>query len=499
MPLTPIQLRRDALQIWQAGVDAVRPQRLIPQSLRVEGDSLLLGDEAIPLDAIHRIAVVGAGKAGAAMAEAVESALGPKLMAEKQLIGWVNVPADTVGGTAGLSSSGSQITGLDGTGQSTAGQASSATHPTVPRRIHLHPARPAGVNEPTPEGVAGATEILRLVESLGPDDLCLCLISGGGSALMPAPVEGITLADKLAVTRHLSAAGANIEQLNTVRKQLSRIKGGGLLRACRAGHVVSLIVSDVLGDPLDVIASGPTVPDSSTPQAALAVLEQFHAREAGIAPTVFDYLQRATTETNSRGPTARGRTATNLILANNATAVAAAAEEARRLGYAVEAVSATHSEGLTEDIGRDLAQKALAMRAHSPAAACFISGGEPVVRLVDSSRRGLGGRNQQLVLAALLRLLDDGAERIAILSGGTDGEDGPTDAAGALLDADVLAAARREKLDPADYLARNDAYHFLQPLDALIKTGPTQTNVCDVRVVLTATPSGADIPVCRDV
>ena len=130
------------------------------------------------------------------------------------------------------------------------------------QRIHLHAARPAGVNEPTPEGVAGALEILRLVESLGPDDLCLCLISGGGSALMPAPVEGITLADKLAVTRHLSAAGANIEQLNTVRKQLSRIKGGGLLRACRAGRLVSLIISDVLGDPLDVIASGPTVPDS---------------------------------------------------------------------------------------------------------------------------------------------------------------------------------------------------------------------------------------------
>ncbi len=146
----------------------------------------------------------------------------------------------------------------------------------------MHAARPAGVNEPTPEGVAGAEEILRLVESLGPDDLCLCLISGGGSALMPAPVEGITLADKLAVTRHLSAAGANIEQLNTVRKQLSRIKGGGLLRACRAGRMVSLIISDVLGDPLDIIASGPTVPDSSTPQAALDVLERFDARAAGI-------------------------------------------------------------------------------------------------------------------------------------------------------------------------------------------------------------------------
>ena len=233
------ELRRDALRIWQAGLEAVRPERLVPQWLRVEGRTLVIGSEvdaascrvlaALPLDSIRRIAVVGGGKAGAGMAEAVERALGPELMAEKQLVGWVNVPADCI-------------------------------RPL--RRIHLHAARPAGVNEPRPEGVAGANEILRLVESLGPDDLCLCLISGGGSALMPAPVEGITLADKLAVTRHLSAAGANIEQLNTVRKQLSRIKGGGLLRACRAGRLATLIISDVLGDPLDAIASGPTVCDS---------------------------------------------------------------------------------------------------------------------------------------------------------------------------------------------------------------------------------------------
>jgi glycerate 2-kinase len=450
----------------------------------------------LPLDRIRRIVVVGAGKAGAGMAEAVETALGPTLMAEKRLAGWVNVPADCV-------------------------------RPL--QRIHLHAARPAGVNEPTPEGVAGSMEILRLVESLGPDDLCLCLISGGGSALMPAPVEGITLADKLAITRHLSAAGANIEQLNTVRKQLSRIKGGGLLRACRAGRMVALIISDVLGDPLDVIASGPTVPDTSTPQAALAVLEQFGVRETKIAPAAMAHLESVM---NSRGPTARGEAPTgstsvpnrtdrgplapgysplrpnnerplpssvlNLILANNATAVAAASQEAVRLGYAVAAENATHSEGQAEDVGRDLAERALAMRAaaasHVGAAVelppqhwptCFISGGEPVVKLIESSHRGVGGRNQQLVLAALLRLFDDGANGIALLSGGSDGEDGPTDAAGAFLDADVLGAAHDQRLDPADFLARNDAYRFFEPLGALIKTGPTQTNVCDIRVVLT--------------
>jgi glycerate 2-kinase len=497
---TPAQLRRDALQIWRAGVDAVLPQRLVPRCLRVEGQSLRIANDAIPLDAIRRIVVVGAGKAGAGMAAAVEKALGPKLMADKQLVGWVNVPADVAAGC----------------------------QPAL-RRIHLHAARPAGVNEPTPEGVAGSLEILRLVESLGPDDLCLCLISGGGSALMPAPVEGITLADKLAITQHLSAAGANIEQLNTVRKQLSRIKGGGLLRACRAGRLVSLIISDVLGDPLDLIASGPTVPDTSTPQAALAVLERFGVPGANIAPAAITYLEHLA---NSRGPTARGQASVetyevigaadrgplapgyspsccssdsalhlsvaNIVLANNATAVAAAAEEAERLGYSVVSESATHSEGQAEAVGRELAEWALRMRAdctpqvgaavqlptQQARPTCFVSGGEPVVKLVDKSRRGLGGRNQQLVLAALLRLLDDGAEGIALVSGGTDGEDGPTDAAGALLDADVLAAAREKNLDPADFLVRNDAYHFFEPLGALLKTGPTQTNVCDVRVVL---------------
>jgi glycerate 2-kinase len=450
------QLRRDALQIWQAGVNAVRSYRLVQRSLRVAGRNLEIGTQAIPLDSVRRIAVVGAGKAGAGMAEGVENALGPELMAEKQLTGWVNVPADCV---------------------------------RTLQRIHLHAARPAGVNEPRPEGVAGVEEILRIVSSLGPDDLCLCLISGGGSALMPAPVEGISLADKLAVTRHLSAAGANIEQLNAVRKQLSRIKGGGLLRACTAGRLVSLIISDVLGDPLDVIASGPTVPDSSTPRDALAVLERFDARTAGISPAVFDYLSFSGRVYAARDPgvdAGAKREVLNLVIGNNATAVAAAAGEAKRLGYAVISESATQSEGPTEEVGRRLADTALRSASNREQPTCLISGGEPVVKLVDASRRGLGGRNQQLVLAALLQLANHGAKGVALLSGGTDGEDGPTDAAGAFCDAEVFADAHRRGLDPADFLARNDAYNFFLPLDALVKTGPTHTNVCDVRVVLTA-------------
>jgi glycerate 2-kinase len=449
---SPDQLRRDALRIWQAGADAVRSQRLVREALRVEGSDLLIGDQRLRLGALRRIAVVGAGKAGAGMAAAVEEALGPRLMEEKQLTGWINVPADCV-------------------------------RPL--RRIMLHPARPPGVNEPTPAGAAGSREILRIAASLGPEDLCLCLISGGGSALMPAPVEGISLDDKLQVTRYLSAAGANIEQLNTVRKQLSRIKGGGLARACRAGRLISLIISDVPGDPLDVIASGPTVEDRSTPQAALRVLDSFAARGSGISPRVFEYLEQK----HQRGRPRPTSQVTNLVIGNNATAVDAAGLEAERLGYSHAMLSAERPEGPAEEVGRHLAEMALRMRDQPsvgarPGPDCLISGGEPVVTLVDESRRGLGGRNQQLVLAALERLADDGAEGIALLSGGTDGEDGPTDAAGAILDAAVLRAARQQNLDPADYLARNDAYHFFQPLDALIRTGPTHTNVCDVRVVV---------------
>lgn len=447
----PKNLRRDALQIWRAGLDAVRAQRLVRQTFHVSGQTLHLGDETISLASLRRIAVVGAGKAGAGMAEAVEEILGAELLAEKQVAGWVNVPADCV-------------------------------QPL--RHIHLHAARPAGSNEPTPEGVAGSRQIVRLIESLGPDDLCLCLISGGGSALMPAPVEGVSLDDKLAVTRHLSASGANIEQLNLVRRHLSRLKGGGLLRACRAGRLVALIISDVLGDPLEAIASGPTVPDASTPQAALDVLEQFQSREAGISRRVFDYLRQARDPQKSPAtsePTC-GKVV-NLVIGNNATAVQAAAEEAKRLGYAVVAAGATRSEGLAEDIGRRLAEEAVALR-DGPSPACLISGGEPVVKLVEPKRRGLGGRNQQLVLAAAVQFGAGNAENLALLSGGTDGEDGPTDAAGAFLDAEVLAAAQQQHLDPSDYLARNDAYHFFAPLNALLKTGPTHTNVCDLRVIL---------------
>ena len=245
------------------------------------------------------------------------------------------------------------------------------------------------MNEPTPAGVAGAEEILRLVGSLTPADLCLCLISGGGSALLPAP-EGVGLDDKLALTRHLSAAGANIEELNTVRKQLSRIKGGGLARACRAGRLAALIISDVLGDPLDLIASGPTVPlDRSTPEAALEVLRKFPAPDAAFSPRVLRYLEekQGRRPDQAAAPLCR---VTNLVIGNNAKAVDAAGRKAESLGYRPATTCAARSEGPAEDVGRQLAEMALRMRA-GPGPNCLVSGGEPIVRLVEPSRRGLGG------------------------------------------------------------------------------------------------------------
>lgn len=445
MPRPHAQLRRDALAIWNAGLAAVAPERLVGQALQREGSTLWIDEEPLALEAIQRIAVVGAGKAGAGMAAAVEAILGEALLDQKKLLGWVNVPEDTV-------------------------------RPL--RRIHLCGARPAGVNEPTEAGVAGTRRILEIVGSLGPRDLCLCLISGGGSALLPAPVEAITLEDKLALTRHLSAAGANIEQLNAVRKQLSRVKGGRLARACRAGRLVTLLISDVLGDPLDVIASGPTVDDASTPEQALAVLEQFHARQAGIAERVFDYLRSQRGQRRPALPEV-----TNLVIGNNATAVDAAGEEAVRRGYSPAMLSATASEGPAEELGRHLARLAVRMR-DAAGPDCLISGGEPTVCLAPQEIRGRGGRNQQLVLAALDELASDGAEGLVLLSGGTDGEDGPTDAAGAWLDAQVLSAARQQGQSSADALARCDAYSFFLPLEALLRTGPTGTNVCDLRVLV---------------
>jgi hydroxypyruvate reductase len=486
MPRSPAQLRADALAIWHAGLEAVRSDRLVREQVRVEGEWLLIGEETWKLADINRIAVVGAGKAGAGMAAGLETALGPRVLAEKKVVGWINVPADCV---------------------------RKLSH------IHLHAARPAGVNEPTEEGVFGTQRILEIVASLGPTDLCLCLISGGGSALLPAPVPGVSLADKQAIARLLSSAGANIKELNTVRKQLSRIKGGGLARACPAEHLVSLIISDVLGDPLDVIASGPTVLNTASAARALEVVERLIPDKTAIPASINNYLASKAAQKRRGRSAIKGigirstvmtsvqhfPTTLNLVIGNNALAVDAAGIEAERRGYSHAMHAANSLEGPAEAVGIHHAQMALRML-REPGPDCLITGGEPTVKLAPPEIRGKGGRNQQLVLAALTELISDFGFRIAdsrtgnpspnpqsaipnppslaLLSAGTDGEDGPTDAAGAILDGEIFMRAGERGLDPRDFLRRNDAYHFFEPLGGLIKTGPTDTNVCDVRVVV---------------
>lgn len=454
------ELQRDAFAIWQAGVDAVSSSELVAEHVFAKGDRLIIGKASFDLSRIRKIAVVGAGKAGAGMAAGLESALEKSPLAIEKLTGWINVPADCV---------------------------------TTTKKIHLHAARPAGINEPTQAGVEGTSQILKMVAGLNSADLCICLLSGGGSALLPAPVSGISLADKQAITRFLSGAGANIEELNTVRKQLSRIKGGQLTQTCRAGHLVTLIISDVLGDPLDIIASGPTILHPNSPRDALQVLKTFGAQHEVSCRTVFDFLQ-----TRSDTPQAPNhmdaRQVTNLVIGNNATAVNAAGIEAIRRGYAPVTSSSNTSEGPAEQIGQEIADW-LMRHQQATEPNCLISGGEPTVQLIEESKRGLGGRNQQLVLAAFEHLRNHSpvkdtspgvrkrTKRFALLSGGTDGEDGPTDAAGAWINEMTQEKCLANELDPRYSLDYNDAYHFFERLTQLIKTGPTHTNVCDLRIV----------------
>lgn len=444
------QLRDHARAIWDAAVSAVRSERLTANVLQRTATSLIVCGEEFRLEKIERIAVVGAGKAGAGMAAAVEEALGDDLVREK-VVGWINVPSDCVRRL---------------------------------KKIELHAARPAGVNEPTAEGVAGSLKILNIVSHLQPNDLCLVLLSGGGSALLPAPAAQITLADKLAVTRLLMHSGATINELNTVRKQLSQIKGGRLARASRAGRTVTLIISDVVGDPLDIIASGPTVPDTSTPADALAVLRKYAPDVTAVLASALDYLTHQAAEHNIL--TSFPSTVSNHVIGNNAVALEAATQKARELGYAVRSLG-SNNQGVADDMGRELVQLCLSLRDHrepvSPPV-CVLSGGEPVVHFAPSTQPRKGGRNQQLVLSAVNTLWNDGMSRIAVLSGGTDGEDGPTDAAGAVADGETISAAKLRGLNPADFLGVQNAYPFFDAVQGLIRTGPTHTNVMDVRVAL---------------
>lgn len=447
-------LRDDAIEIWTAGLDAVRAEPLVAREVQVVDDELVIDEYRWSKQDFDRVVVIGAGKAGSAMADGLMKSIGDWL----PVVGWVNVPEGTQRNIQG---------------------------------ICTHAARPAGVNEPTQEGVEGTLRIVELVANAGPRDLCIALIAGGGSALLPAPVDGITLEDKLEVTRFLSGAGAEITELNTVRKHLSKVKGGGLLRACKAGALVTLVLSDVLGDPLDAIASGPTVPDTTKAADALDVLKKFDPKNQ-LPDRVYETLRGGDqlVDKNSACPSM------TFVLGNNAVAVDEAGIRAEQLGYNHAMQSARQSEGLAEEVGIHLAKMAIQMLRADPAdhrMDCLITGGEPVVKLAPQETRGKGGRNQQLVLAAYQHLLSVGLsdaewDRVCILSAGTDGEDGPTDAAGAWVDGEIHQRAQALGIDLEDSLARNDAYRYFEQVEGLLKTGATGTNVCDVRVVVARGP-----------
>jgi hydroxypyruvate reductase len=420
-------LRTHALSIFRAALVAADPQGAVER---------YLGSRSFWK--FKRIFVIGAGKAGDSMAYAAERVLGRRIAA-----GLVNVK--------------------DG-------------HRARVRHIALNE---CGHPLPDERGVAGARQIAELAAEAGQDDLVICLISGGASALLPLPAEGITLEEKQSVTKLLLACGANIHEMNAVRKHLSRIKGGELARLASPATVEALLLSDVIGDDLDVIGSGPTAPDASTFAGARGILEKYGILDR-VPPAVRERIGRGVRgeipETPKPGDAVFARVR-NMVMGSNRLALRAAARRARALGYRT-LVLASGIQGETREIaGMHAAIAREIATASEPVKppACVITGGETTVTIKGD---GLGGRNQEFVLAGVIAIA--GLDNVVIFSGGTDGSDGPTDAAGAIADGDTLARGPEAQ----NYLDRNDSYHYFDKLGDLIRTGPTNTNVMDVRIVL---------------
>jgi hydroxypyruvate reductase len=426
--------RRAALAIFRSALEAADPARAVRSQVHIEkvgieGGSLIVGvDRAAAryrLAAFDRVWIAGAGKAAVAMASALEDLLGDRVAG-----GCIAVPEGSVSRSRKIA-------------------VQEAAHPFPDRR-----------------SVAAGRVIARLASECGSRDLLLCVISGGASALMALPAPGVTLAMKKRVTKLLQKRGATIHELNVVRRHLSAIKGGHLARLAYPATVVSLILSDVIGDNLSVIGSGPTVPDPSTCDDAEGIL------------TRYDIASLPFMETPKPGDPAFRRVR-NLIVGSNRQSMEAARAKAESLGYRTIVLSTT-IDGETRDIARMHAAIVKEMVDHGGRRVCFLSGGETTVTVRG---KGLGGRNQEFVLAALVAL--EGTRGVTIFSAGTDGIDGPTDAAGAVAESSVIISP-----DARGFLDANDSYHFFEREGGLIKTGPTGTNVMDVRILLVEKSAG---------
>jgi len=339
----------------------------------------------------------------------------------------------------------------------------------------------AGHPVPDKNGLRAANELSGLVRDLDRDVFVVCLVSGGGSALLASPIKGITLDEKRIVTELLLKAGADIYELNTVRKHISGVKGGRLAQILYPSRVVSLLLSDVMGDKLDVIASGPTVPDSSTYRDAMNVIQKYALSEkipVNVLKIIEKGIEGQIPETPKKGEGVF-ENVDNIIVGSNRIALEAARDKAESLSMSAEILSSDLA-GEAREAGLWLAEKALEVRNSKPhKKICLISGGETTVTVRGS---GTGGRNTELALAAAIAL--DGEKAITLLSAGTDGTDGPTDAAGAVIDGESIQKAGKLGLDAEEYLGNNDSYPFFKATGDLLITGPTGTNVMDVQVIL---------------
>jgi len=440
-------MRSQAEKLFLASLKRVDPYEAVRRFVRLDGKRLLLHQEGEPEDVLDlqgydRIFVVGGGKATAPMARAVEDILGERIRR-----GIINVKY---------------------------GFAEKLLRTEIIE---------AGHPLPDQKGAEGARKIVDLLQSAGERDLVFSLISGGGSALLPLAAGTITLAEKQALTQKLLECGASIEEINAIRKHISLSKGGQLARAAFPATTVNLMLSDVVGDKMDVIASGPFVPDQSTFKDARAIIEKYGLTD--IPESISAHLQRGLEgkipETPKAGDVVFSRVR-NRIVGSNLLALEAVKEEAGALGYRTLILSSM-VEGETKEVARvhtAIAREILASGQPLPPPVCVISGGETTVTIRG---HGLGGRNQEFCLAAALDLTAL-PPRVVVLSGGTDGNDGPTPAAGAIVDQQTVQRGIQAGMKAAEYLRNNDSFRFFEKTGELLVTGPTKTNVMDVRLVL---------------